>query len=128
MNTTPVVRLDSIRSADWQLAAGELGAVVEGVEAIGQAIRTVLTTPRGSSPLRPDFGSSLFDYLDAPIGEARPQVVREVVEAVERWERRAEIVAVHVEASADGAGLSVSVEWRPRGGGASVLLSVEVVR
>lgn len=70
-----------ITSLHWQPALGGPG-VVENLDDIHQAISIILRTPRGSDPLRPEFGSNLHDYIDYPINRARPHVVRECVEAI----------------------------------------------
>jgi phage baseplate assembly protein W len=125
---TNPVRFDQIAAADWQLRAGELGAVVEGAEDVAQSIRTILATPRGSLPLAPEFGSALAEYLDQPVDAARPHLVRETVDAVTRWEPRAEVVRVAVQLASDGAGVELVVEWRFRGGAAGGVARVEVRR
>ncbi|MCX8016410.1 MAG: GPW/gp25 family protein [Rhodocyclaceae bacterium] len=108
----------------WQPALGRDG-FVEGLDDIRQAIAILLSTPRGSDPLRPDFGSRVWLYLDHPIDRARPHVVRETVEAIRRWEPRITItrVIVRLEDAAQmvitvhfklASGVEVSAEVRPR--------------
>jgi hypothetical protein len=36
---------------------------VEGIEDIRQSIRIILETPQGSDPLRPEFGSNIYQYI-----------------------------------------------------------------
>lgn len=112
------VRTDTIRAATWQLRLGELGQIAEGADDIDQCIRTILGTPRGSVPHRPDFGSDLWRYLDWPIDRARPHIVRETVDAVGRYEPRVEITRVSVELADDRSGLVVRIERRIRAGSA----------
>jgi phage baseplate assembly protein W len=108
----------------WQPALGGDG-FVEDVDDIRQAIAIILRTPRGSDPLRPDFGSRVWLYLDYPIDRARPHVVRETVEAIRRWEPRVSVTRVIVALDGDAAlritaffklasGVEVSAEVRPR--------------
>ncbi|WP_448680588.1 GPW/gp25 family protein [Pseudomonas nicosulfuronedens] len=107
--TTPII-YTSITSAHWQPALGTPGDVVTGLRDIDQAIRIILTTPLGSDPHRPEFGSRLFDYLDWPVNRVTPHVVRESVEAIRRWETRVttEQVLVGIEAEH----VTVRVRWR----------------
>lgn len=76
-----MTRLTDISSLHWQPALGADG-VVENLDDVQQAVRVILCTPKGSDPLRPQFGSNLHRYLDYPEDRARPHVVRETVEAI----------------------------------------------
>ena len=93
---TSLIRRDQIESQDWQLKVGAIGEVVEGLDDVDQCIRIILTTPQGSLPLRPDFGCELWRYLDAPAQEARPHILRAVIEAIARWEPRVKVSAVDI--------------------------------
>src|SRR5579859_6459693 len=116
--------LANIISADWSLAldaSGEpgsgIGSVVQGLSDVNQCIQIILTTPKGSDPLRPTFGADVWRYIDAPINTAIPAIVREVTEAILRWEPRVTLVSINVtpvlggDAQA-GAHLNISVTWR----------------
>ncbi|MGH7947794.1 MAG: GPW/gp25 family protein [Candidatus Binataceae bacterium] len=119
------VTLDEIRAADWSLALdrnGGLGRVVEGIDDVNQAIEIILTTPKGSDPLRPTFGADLWQYIDFPINAAVAAIVREVTDAVTQWEPRVKLLSVKAEQAADagaqaGAHLNVSVKWELELGG-----------
>src|SRR5579863_5870565 len=113
-----------IISADWSLEldtpdepGSGLGNVVQGLDDVNQCIQIILTTPRGSDPLRPTFGADVWRYIDAPINAAIPAVVREVTEAILRWEPRVTLVSINVtfvlggDAQA-GAHLNILVTWR----------------
>lgn len=108
------IRLDQIRAADWQPELGSLGDVVVGEEDVRQCIGTILTTPKGSVPHRPDFGSEVWRYVDWPLQAARPHIVRETVEAITRWEPRVEVTRVVVDQ--DGAQVLVGVTGRLKSG------------
>ena len=88
-----MTRLADIQSLHWQPALGGEG-IVENLDDLNQAIQVILRTPKGSDPLRPEFGSDLHLYLDYPIHRARPHVVRESVEAIRRWEPRVAVERV----------------------------------
>ncbi len=61
----------------WQLALGgdgPLNGVVQQIADVGQCIRIILTTPKGSDPLRPAFGCDAGNFLDLPLDAARVTV------------------------------------------------------
>lgn len=103
----------SITAAHWQPALGTSGEVVEGLRDIDQSIRIILSTPKGSDPHRPEFGSDLHLYLDWPTNRATPHLVREAVDATRHWEPRASVVQVKVQINA--AQIIVQVHWRVAG-------------
>lgn len=107
--TTPIT-YTSITSAHWQPALGTPGDVVTGLRDIDQAIRIILTTPLGADPHRPEFGSRLFDYLDWPVNRVTPHLVRESVEAIQRWETRVSVEQVQVSIEAEH--ITLRVQWR----------------
>src|ERR1700733_1365464 len=95
------ITLADITSADWSLeldAPGEpgsgIGNVVQGVNDVNQCIQIILTTPKGSDPLRPTFGADVWRYIDVPINTATPAIVREVTEAITLWEPRVTLVSM----------------------------------
>jgi phage baseplate assembly protein W len=78
----------TIRTLDWQLKLDTFGDVVENLEDIQQCIRIILTTPKGTDPLRPEFAMHFLSYVDRPMTEAIPQVISEALEALRIWEPR----------------------------------------
>lgn len=95
----------------WQLALGGDG-VVQQIADIHQCIRIILTTPKGSDPLRPEFGCDAGNYLDLPLDAARPHIVREVREALS-WEPRVSVSAVTVSRGNEQSGghAVVRIDW-----------------
>ena len=97
-------------SVFWQPALQAPGEIVRGLDDIWQAIQIILRTPRGSDPHRPDFGSNIHLYLDYPIDQAVPHLVRETVEAIRRWEPRCQLVKVTP--SIMEAQITLRVQWK----------------
>ena len=95
----------------WQLALGGDG-VVQQIADVRQCIRIILTTPKGSDPLRPEFGCGAGDCLDLPLDAARPHIVREVREAL-AWEPRVTVSGVTVSQGKEQSGghAVVRVTW-----------------
>ena len=124
------ITLADIRSADWSLmldSAGKpgsgIGGVVMGVDDVDQCIAIILTTPKGSDVLRPTFGTDLWKYIDAPISEAAPAVVREVTQSITQWEPRVKVLSVTTTpliaiATQPGAHVEITVAWHLNLGGA----------
>jgi Bacteriophage baseplate protein W len=123
------ITLDEIQSADWSLALdtsiGEggsnsallpgagLGNVVQGIADINQCIGIILSTPPGSDPLRPTFACDLWRLIDTPITVARPQLVREIVEGITKWEPRVRVLCVVVNlAGGTLANLLMTIVWQ----------------
>jgi len=105
---------DDIQALDWQPKIGAMGEAVEGLDDISQCIRIILMTPRGTDPHRPLFGTDIWRYLDTPATEAVPHLVREVVDALQGWEPRINLVSVVP--VIDGEQITIQVEWKLREG------------
>ena len=116
--------LSDITSADWSLeldAAGRpgsgIGNVVLGLADVNQCVGIILTTPKGSDPLRPTFAADLWQFIDYPIDNLIAAVVREVTQALTTWEPRITLVSITAQPVIDstvqsGAHLDVSVTWQ----------------
>ena len=79
---------------DWSLSVTDFGQIAQGVNDISQCILIAVATKKGSDPFRPDFGSNIWDHIDNPVQVAAPAMVREIREAVERWEPRVRLTGV----------------------------------
>jgi phage baseplate assembly protein W len=123
------IALDEIQSADWSLAldtsmggalqavvsGAGLGNVVQGIADINQCIGIILSTPPGSDPLRPTFACDLWPLIDTPITVARPQLVREIVEGITKWEPRVRVLSVVVNLVAGTLqNLLITIVWQLR--------------
>ncbi|NHR03790.1 baseplate protein [Chromobacterium haemolyticum] len=114
-----MTRISDISSLHWQpaLQARDQASpadIVENLDDIHQALRIILGTPKGSDPLRPEFGSDLFLYLDYPVDRARPHVVREAVEAISHplyGEPRVAVARVLYSVGGNG-DARLTVQWR----------------
>lgn len=84
--------LDNLTS--FQLSTIGVGAIVTGLEDIRQCIDFILRTVKGSDPLRPTFGSDVFDYIDKPLNIAIPNIKKAIFEAIDLWEPRVKIETI----------------------------------
>ena len=99
---------------DGGLSLSGYGHVVENFDDVGQCIRIIVTTPKGSDPLRVRFGCSIFDYLDKPISILHPHAVREITDAIRAWEPRAVVERVDLAFPDPANGIvEITVRWRP---------------
>ncbi|MDR1311094.1 MAG: GPW/gp25 family protein [Burkholderiaceae bacterium] len=105
--------LAEIQSLHWQPALGADG-VVENISDIHQAIHIILRTPKGSDPLRPTFGSNVWQYIDHPVNRVVPYLVRESVDAIQEWEPRCELVKVIP--TIDESHITLRVQWKLKDG------------
>ncbi len=88
---------------NWQVSIITPGVAVEGIEDIAQCVYTILTTVKGSDPLRADFGSDPHKYIDKPMNEVQPILTYEVSEALGKWEKRIVVKKVRLTSNAIGA-------------------------
>lgn len=102
--------IDKIESIWWQPELNKIGSIVEDIEDIAQCIRIILTTPKGQDPHRPEFGSDIWKYIDYPVNEAIPNIIREAIDAINTWEPRCEIVRIR--ASVEISQVFLRIEWK----------------
>jgi phage baseplate assembly protein W len=71
------------------------GKALSGLDHLRQSVRDILTTPLGTRVLRRDYGSRLFDLIDAPINRSvLLDIYAATAEAIEKWEPRIRLQSV----------------------------------
>ncbi|NJB67211.1 hypothetical protein GGQ74_000851 [Desulfobaculum xiamenense] len=79
------------------------GRELSGIEHLRQSVRDILTTPIGSRVMRRDYGSRLFELVDAPLnGATLVELYAATAEALARWEPRFRLTRVSAEATGAG--------------------------
>lgn len=79
------------------------GKPLVGLAHLRQSIADILTTPIGSRVMRRDYGSRIFQRIDAPLtGELVAEIYADVVEALFNYEPRLEVSNVSVVSINDG--------------------------
>ena len=112
-------------TTNWQVSLADPLQIVENAEEIAQCIYTILTTVRGSDPLRPAFGSEVFKFIDRPMNVAKPGLIYEVFSAIEMWERRIRVTRVFVtEAEMDK--LNINIEAVVIASAAEIAIQINV--
>jgi phage baseplate assembly protein W len=104
------MKLSEIKAKNWSLSLTGYASVVEGLAEISQSVFIIITTRKGSDPLRPTFGSDIYEYIDRPINEAIPRMIKAAVEALEIWEPRVKVTRVGYNLDVDGL-VEFSIEW-----------------
>lgn len=99
------------RTRHWQLAPLKSGSeVVSGVADIDLCILNILGTRKGTDVTRPTFGSDYLDYIDTPEDVFVPNATREVILAIQTWEKR--VVVEQVTFAGNAPAITLSVHWR----------------
>lgn len=81
-----------IRAGDYPIKLGE----TDEVTAVLQNVATILGTPKGSVPLYREFGIN-DRMVDRPLPVAAAMLRSEIIETVEEFEPRAQVVKVVIE-------------------------------
>ena len=84
---------------------------------LGTTIRDILTTPLGSRVRRREYGSDLFNLIDAPTNrETLIRIYAATAEALARWEPRFRLESVRAVAAEPGRVLlDLTGEYLPEG-------------
>lgn len=82
------IKIQDIKATNWQLSNQTIGQVVEGIDDIRQCIAIILTTTKGSDPMRLLFGSDIWKYIDKPVNTAAANISAEIIDAIGKWEQR----------------------------------------
>lgn len=93
------------------------GTAIEGTAHLRQSVADILSTPLGSRVMRRDYGSRLFDLLDAPLNDVtKSEMFAATAEALVRWEPRIRVELVQVSQIAEGAiSLDLTALYLPTG-------------
>ena len=68
------------------------GQLLTGMAHIMQSIEDILTTPKQSRVMRPEYGSDVFKLIDRPINPAwLVDLYYEAVVSIHRWEPRVRV-------------------------------------
>lgn len=88
------------------------GKKLSGLDHLRQSIADILRTPIGSRVMRRDYGSRLFELVDAP---TTPGLVVELfaatADALAKWEPRIQVTAVSADTVSSGQ-VTLTVEGR----------------
>lgn len=94
------------------------GKVLSGIDHLKQSIRDILMTPIGTRVMRRDYGSRIFELIDAPMNsQTIIDIVAATADALDKWEPRLLLERVVL---ADGSSsgrieLTLTGKYRPNG-------------
>lgn len=93
------------------------GAALGGIDHLRQSIKDILTTPLGSRVMRRDYGSRLYQLVDAPMNrQTLMNIYAATAEALTKWEPRFRLLKVTASNAAPGAvTLDLQGEYLPDG-------------
>ena len=93
------------------------GQALSGQEHLRQSVADILRTPIGTRLMRRDYGSRLFDLIDAPVNNVwKSECYAAVAEALDRWEPRLKLDKVRVVSVSSGkVTLDLEGEYLPDG-------------
>lgn len=91
------------------------GKPLAGLDHLRQSVRDILATPVGSRVMRRDYGSRLFELVDAPINRSTVvEIMAATASALRKWEPRLKVETVQVTKSEPGhVTLSVTATYIP---------------
>ncbi|MGI6394490.1 MAG: GPW/gp25 family protein [bacterium] len=89
-----VKKVDDIKAEYWSRKVGCFGEVVENEYDIEQSINIIISTPKGTVPMLPDFGSDIDECVDMPVNDAVAFINQYTIKALQKWEKRIKINSV----------------------------------
>lgn len=77
-------------------------------EEVVQNVKMILVSPKYSVVLDRDFGTS-HSQLDTPVNIAQPKLIMEIIDAIEKYEPRAEITKINFKVDESRAGKLIPI-------------------
>lgn len=93
------------------------GGPLADIAHLRQSIRDILSTPIGSRVMRREYGSRLFELIDAPVNRTTiASIVAATADALDRHEPRIKVQRVTVDALSEGrVSVSITGQYLPDG-------------
>jgi phage baseplate assembly protein W len=80
-----------------------------------QCLEIIISTAKGSDPLRPLFGCDAWKYLDKPASIAVPAIIAEMLSAIAIWEKRVKVTAIALQSFNSEGGLKFVITYVRQG-------------
>jgi len=94
------------------------GKPLAGIDHLRQSIIDILTTPRGTRVMRRQYGSKLFELIDAPLNSDTVLFLyAAIAEALDKWEPRLKLKRIEIASITDSgtANLTLTAVYLPDG-------------
>ena len=93
------------------------GRSISNIDHLRQSIEDILSTPVGSRVMRRDYGSTLFELVDAPLNRGTlAQIYAAVADALGRWEPRFKLDKVRATSISQGkVSIDIEGQYLPEG-------------
>jgi phage baseplate assembly protein W len=98
--------------------SNQTGQALGGMDHLKQSVKDILTTPLGTRVMRREYGSRLFDLIDAPMNSSTIiDIVSATSEALAKWEPRILVERVQVDDANEigNLALTISAKYLPDG-------------
>lgn len=102
-------------SLHWQSSLSSDG-IVEGFADVEQAIRIILSTPKGNVPHRPEFGCDVLPLIDGNFNDVAPLFIARATDAILAHEPRVQslkITAQQYGQPQSFSGALFNIAWTP---------------
>ncbi|WP_019672320.1 GPW/gp25 family protein [Psychrobacter lutiphocae] len=102
-------------SLHWQSSLDNDG-IVEGFADVEQAIRIILSTPKGNVPHRPEFGCDILPLIDGNFKDVAPLFIARATDAILTHEPRVQSLTITARQYGKQQGFAGSVfniKWTP---------------
>ena len=96
--------------SDWQISLTEQGSIVQELADINQCIILIITTQKGSDPMKPRFGVDLLKWIDKPVNVVVPGLITEITNQIQQWEPRVKVLQVTYQMNE--AAIDFKVHWQ----------------
>lgn len=94
------------------------GKALGGLDHLKQSVIDILLTPIGTRVMRRDYGSRLFELIDAPMnGQTLIDIIAATAEALDKWEPRIVLERVVFDEATSAGRISLTLfgKYRPDG-------------
>lgn len=79
------------------------GKRLSGIDHLRQSLRDILTTPLGTRVMRRDYGSRLYQLVDAPLNRSTIlKLYAATADALKKWEPRFKLTRVSIAGASSG--------------------------
>lgn len=102
--------LADVISSNWSLSLTNQDEIVQGIDDIRQCVYIILTTVKGSDPLRPDFGCGIHTKIDLPVTQLATEGKKDILEALQTYEPR--ITVTNIKATVELSTVTFDVVWK----------------